>query len=105
MQDERITIGAEQVLRAAEHLEVTLRTEQTVPTRLLKHFAKRIWELRVAIVMPDRVLETLHQRMAVVQNNMDVLDHYLAGGFRFENREVSSPLPTEPEPLGPEADW
>jgi hypothetical protein len=105
MWDEGVALGAEQVLLAAEQLEVTLRTEQTVPEHLLKHFAKRIWELRAAIVAPDRLLEKLHQRMQVVQNNIDVLDHYRAGGFRFENRGVSLLLPIEPDPLHPEADW
>jgi tetraacyldisaccharide-1-P 4'-kinase len=83
---------AEQVLVAAERLEVTLRTERSVPEHLLKHFAKRIWELRAAIGCPDRMRTKLHQRMVVVQNNMDVLDHYCAGGFRFENRGVNLPL-------------
>ena len=105
MQDERITIVAEQVLGAAERLEVILRTEQTVPEHLLKHFAKRIWELRATMIGPDQMLEKLHQRIQTVQNNMAVLDHYLAGGFRFENHGVSSPLPIEPDPFYPEADW
>jgi hypothetical protein len=86
MQDDSVTVTAEQVLQAAEVMESRLRWAQTVPEHLLKHFAKRIWELRAAIVTSHLGLERLQQRITVVQNNMDVLDHYVAGGFTFEDR-------------------
>jgi hypothetical protein len=105
MQSEGVAQVAEQVLAAAEMMEVTLRTEQTVPPHLLKHFAKRIWELRAAIGDPDRALERLQQRIGIVQNNMEVLDYYRAGGFRFEQSWVSLPLLDEPDPSDSETDW
>ena len=103
MLGENVDIAAERVLLAAERLEVVLRTEQTVPEHLLKHYAKRIWELRAAIGAADYMVEKLQQCIDVVQNNMEVLAHYRSGGFRFENYAGDAAQPTALKPLQPEA--